>query len=134
MLNPMFIHKIKKQIKINAATVALLLGTHCIRCPVPKNEGANGNQHGNGRIVTANVLHTVPPLLKKTQKQMAINAATVALPPRTCSIRCPVPKKCRRKLQSMPQRSHCHRERAPCDAPPEKKKSQMTIKAATVAL
>ena len=46
----------------------------------------------------------------------------------------PRPNKGRSKLQSMRQRSQCHRERAPYDAPPEKKKEQMTITAATVAL
>ena len=53
--------KIKEQMVINAATVALLLRTCCARCPARKNEGANDNQRGNGRIVTASVLHTVPP-------------------------------------------------------------------------
>ena len=54
-------NKIKEQIGINAATVALLLRTCCIRCPARENEGANGNQRGNGRIVIASVLHTAPP-------------------------------------------------------------------------
>ena len=85
---------------INAVTVALSPRTWCTRCPRPK----------------------------KMQKQMAINAATVALSPRTCSIRCPAPKKCSRKLQSMPQRSYCHRERAPYDAPPEKRSSKCQSK------
>ena len=96
----------KGQMASNAVTVILSPRTCCIRCARPK----------------------------KMQKQMAINAATVALSPRTCSMRCPVPKKGRSKLQSMRQRSQCHRERAPYDAPPEKKKEQMTINAATVAL
>ena len=83
--------KIKEQMGINAATVALLLRTCCIRCSARKNEGANGNQLGNGRIVTRTCC-TRSHRPKKMQKQIAINAATVALSPRTCSTRCPVPK------------------------------------------
>jgi hypothetical protein len=59
----------------------------------PPNENAKvtGNSRGNGRTVTTNMFYTMPRL-----------------------------KKCSSKLQSMRQRSHCHRERAPYDAPPEK--------------
>ena len=105
---------------INAATVALLLRTCCIRCAAQKNEGANDKQRGNGYIVTANVLHTMRPPKenakangnlrgngrtvtsnmfyamprpKKRPQQTAINAPTLAVSPRTCSIRCPARKK-----------------------------------------
>ena len=91
--------KMKEQMKIKAVTVALSPRACCTRCPRPE----------------------------KMRKQMAINVATAALSPRTCSIRCPVPKKCSRKLQSMPQRSYCHRERAPYDAPPEKRSSKWLV-------
>ena len=59
--------KIKRQMVINAATVAMLLRTYCGRCPARKHEEANDNQRGNGRIVTASVLHTVPPPKENAQ-------------------------------------------------------------------
>ena len=48
-----------QQTAINAPTLAVSPRTCSIRCPARKKEGANDNQRGNGRTVTANVLHTM---------------------------------------------------------------------------